>query len=696
MPARVSAQRLLTDQDMNNSRTAADSVKKTGVPVGIYVWHVEPRFGGIIPAEVDTASHRFQNDAFTEGVTGRYNYTGNLGAPRESRLFSDRNTTMQNNPFIFANPYDFFLTTPGEFFFTNTKSPFTNITYHECGNKQNGEDRITALFSVNAGKKLGMGFKLDYLYGRGYYAGQSTAHFNGALYASYRDERYNMHVLYTANHLKTSENGGIESDDYVTRPETFPTSYGEADMPTNLTKAWNRQNVNTFFLTHRYNVGFTRYRDDEGRVVKRSELPKNFLPVADSLKKAGVAAPSAPANDSITLTPEFVPVSSFIHTLKIDHNNRRFVSNDPHNINDGGYFNDFYLPGDSANDFTKHLSVENTLALELNEGFNRWVKSGMRLYARHRFSRYTLPDEALQNVDYTENYITLGAQLMKQQGRFFRYNVTGEVLTTGDKWGEFNIEADARFSIPVKKDSLLFKLNGFVRNEEPSFYYTHYHARNAWWDNSLSQQLTARAAATLAYKKTRLTATLQSIQNYTYFAESLTPYSESGNGAQLFHRSIGVAQSGKNIQLLGLTLEQDFKWGPLCWENELTYQLSSESDVLPLPAFNAYTNVYLLFRIAKVLRTEIGADLRYFTRYYAPTYSPLIGQYALQDGTHRIKVGNHPFVNVYANFHLKNTRFYVMASHVNYKNGSGFPFLVPHYPTNRMVLRLGISWNFFN
>lgn len=37
-----------------------------------------------------------------------------------------------------------------------------------------------------------------------------------------------------------------------------------------------------------------------------------------------------------------------------------------------------------------------------------------------------------------------------------------------------------------------------------------------------------------------------------------------------------------------------------------------------------------------------------------------------------------------------------MASHVNYKSGSGKPFLVPHYPLNQMVLRLGISWNFFN
>ena len=39
--------------------------------------------------------------------------------------------------------------------------------------------------------------------------------------------------------------------------------------------------------------------------------------------------------------------------------------------------------------------------------------------------------------------------------------------------------------------------------------------------------------------------------------------------------------------------------------------------------------------------------------------------------------------------------FYVMMSHVNYSSGANC-FMVPHYPTNQMVLRFGVSWNFFN
>ena len=62
-----------------------------------------------------------------------------------------------------------------------------------------------------------------------------------------------------------------------------------------------------------------------------------------------------------------------------------------------------------------------------------------------------------------------------------------------------------------------------------------------------------------------------------------------------------------------------------------------------------------------MLRTELGADMRYFTRYHAPVYSPIIGQYAVQDTNYYTSIGNYPIINAYANFHLKRTRFYIMA-----------------------------------
>ncbi|WP_430384546.1 putative porin, partial [Bacteroides ovatus] len=53
-------------------------------------------------------------------------------------------------------------------------------------------------------------------------------------------------------------------------------------------------------------------------------------------------------------------------------------------------------------------------------------------------------------------------------------------------------------------------------------------------------------------------------------------------------------------------------------------------------------------------------------------------------------------VNVYANLHLKRTRFYVMMYHVNQGMSSPNYFLSPHYPINPRVLKFGLSWNFYD
>lgn len=697
MPLTLSAQNILTEIDNKSHWAEIDSVTREDVPIGVYGWNVDPLFGKrdfIIP---DTIPHMFPQTSFTDGVTGHYNFLGNLGSPRMSRIFSDYSYKMWDKNFIFALPYDYFLFEPNQIFFANTKSPITNLTYHSCGNKQNGEDRIKAYFAVNVNKNTGIGFQLDYLYGRGYYDDQSTAHFNGTLFGSYIGERYQIHATYMANHLKNTENGGIENDAYVTNPESFPTKYGTADMPIRLGKTWNKMDVNSVFLNQRYNVGIYRYLDHKGNLSKiqsSSNLSSKFLNdstkvefVVDSLSKT--------IEDSTTYIKEFIPVVSFIHTLKIDWNKRQFLSNQKSNEKNPLYFKDFYLPGDSANDKTKNLQIDNLLGLELRENFNSWVKSGLILYAKHSYNKYNLIELNQHLKAYSENYFTLGGNLFKEEGKYFHYNLLGEIRTSGKEWGEFNLEGNVNINIPTKRDTLRIDAGGFVRNEQPSFYYEHYHSKNAWWDHSLDKQFSTRIFAKITYKKTRLAFNIENIQNYTYFAEGQELRANNSGSLQPLH-SVAVKQHNKNIQLISATLNQDFKWGIFNWENELTYQFSSNDKVYPVPTFNAYTNLYLLFKIAKVLRTELGADLRYFTKYNAPTYSPSIGMYCTQDPEHRIKIGNYPIINVYANFHLKHTRFYVMASHVNYSSGSGNPFLVPHYPLNRLVFRFGISWNFFN
>ena len=175
----------MDDNGNFRQRSSRQNVDSLGtdkeIPKGLKVWTVDSKFGDIRKAEPDTLSHMYMNSIFTTGKYGEYNTLGNVGSPRISRIFIDRN---EDGQFIFTHPYDFFVKPVDTFHFTNTLSPFTNLNYNTCGNRTNGEDHFTAKFGVNSGKRLGVGFNFDYIYGRGFYQNQSTSHFNYTMYGS--------------------------------------------------------------------------------------------------------------------------------------------------------------------------------------------------------------------------------------------------------------------------------------------------------------------------------------------------------------------------------------------------------------------------------------------------------------------------------------------------------------------------------
>lgn len=731
-----------------NNKSKKDSLgSNKEIPEGIKVWTVDTRFGDRKAAVPDTISHMFMNSIFTTGLRGDYTTTGNLGAPRINRIVTDRPFGSQ---FIFTQPYDFIITAIEQFHFTNTLSPFTNITYNNAGNRTNGEDHLTTKFGVNAGKRLGVGFKFDYLYGRGYYQDQSTAHFNYTMYGSYLGDHYQAHLLMSTNHQKVSENGGITDDNYITHPESYSDKYSTNEIPTALSQNWNRNDNQHIFLTHRYNLGFSRKvpmteeeikakkfamaskkeneaqkrkdkatqegrldddktvtlqgRPDDAKIMGAEPISQkkdnNRVALDKQAADSLLAAEKKTQVDTAWMKKEFVPVTSFIHTLKFDNYRRIYQAyKTPTDFYANTYTVDEPLTGDSIYDKTRHYRLKNTFALSLLEGFNKWAKAGLKAFITSELRHFTLPSAT--GIDtYNEHNLSFGAQLSKRQGKTLHYDAIAETWLTGEDAGQLKIDGSTDLNFKLFGDTLTLTANGFFYRLNPTFYYRHYHSRHAWWDNTnMSKILHSRIQGILNYQKTRTTlrVAVDEIKNYTYFASSHTITS----GKRVNH-AITVNQNSGAIHLLTASLSQDFTFGPLNWESVITYQNSSNKTVLPVPTLNLYSNVYLRFKIAHVLRCDFGADVRYFTKYYAPDYVPSLGQYAVQTNTNtagsdsRVEIGNYPVVNVYANFHLKHTRFFVMMSHLNAGTGKKNYFYTPHYPLNQSILRFGLSWNFFN
>ena len=746
-----------TNRKVNTDSLGSDKE----IPKGIRVWTVDERFGDTKAAVVDTLQHMYMNSTFTEGLRGEYNTLGNMGTARLNRIFIDRRNTQGN--FIFTEPYDYIVNPVSDFHFTNTYSPITNITLNSCGDKVTGEDDFKAMFAVNANKRLGAGFRFDYKYGRGYYNAQSTSHFKYTMWASYLGDRYQAHLLFSTNHEKMTENGGITNDDYIKHPEIYTESFATNEIPTVLEQNWNRLDNQHIFFTHRYNVGFSRKvkmteeeikakkfamaskkenAEEEAKEEARKKAKEQgkkfdekaydkqqgakFTGRPDGAKIAGdepakgsaakdiktdstriavngkaaadslLAVQKKNAEDSLFYKSEYVPVTSFIHTVKFDNYRRIYEAyQTPADYYLQEYYDAGRLTGDSIYDQTKHWHMKNTFAIAMLEGFNKWAKAGLKAFASYDLRHYELPTMEGGFEKYNEHVLSVGGQLSKQEGKTLHYNAVAEIGLTGVDAGTLAIDGNVDVNIPFLGDTLQVRGDAFFHRETPSFYYRNYHARHLWWENDLDKTIHTRIMGTLSFPKTRtkLRVAVDEIKNYTYFSQS---YDITEEGLRTGVMVTPMQESG-GINLLTAQLEQNFRLGILNWENQFTYQHSSKESVLPVPAFNAYTNLYIKFKVVKVLNVDLGADMRYFTSYEAPDYSPYMGQYTVQgNGENNVKIGNYPIVNVYANVHIKHTRFFVMMSHINAGQGDKNYFFAPHYPMNERVFRIGVSWNFFN
>ena len=652
-------------------------------------------------APMDTQRLNFSNSSLMEGRGLAVSYLANIGSPAQSRIFSERE---EENDFIFANAFNYYITTPTNALFYDVKIPYTRLTYlpHLFGDKNVSEEMFNGVLTTNFGKKINIGADFDYTYVRGHYASNSNNLLYYRPFGSYLSDKYEMHTYFRNYNYLASENGGISNNRYITHPDEF--SKGKQPIndtksfPTRYSNMWNRIKGKQFFLTHRYNLGFYREltaeekeaadkKKEESRKRKEQQELEEALNHShdnhsdehhDANTQPGIfsdgSGNSAEAENDIEAV--FVPVSSIIHTFEYEGNSRRFISRGGVGV-DSLYENNYPLQ-DSTISFTEAWFLKNTIGLSLREGFQDWAKFGLTAYVNFEKRRFTLPTkDSISNV-FDEFSTYLGAELSKQQGRLLTYNARGEFCLVGSDLGEFRLEGDLNTKFILMGKDASVKATGYLKNLTPAFYMRNNYSRYFSWDLHLKkiQKLYVGGEIDLQQTRTKMTAGVESIQNFVYFGKSGTP-----------------EQYGSNLQVITARIKQDFRYKAFGWENEVAYQLSSDNNVLPLPDISAYTNIYIDFTYAKVLKIQLGADAHYFTSYFAPYYEPATQQFQIQKDQDMKKVGNYPIINAYANFNLKQARFFISA----YNLGSLFItpteyFSLPDYPLNPMMIKLGISF----
>ena len=642
-----------------SSNKSTTKPKKQRVEPSV-AWSVSEPLGLHYPSTIDTIHLDYHRTMVPSMVSDAWLTTGNYGAPGQNQIFMERPLTSE---FFFEDAIEAWMHNTSTMRYYNTRIPMTLLSHSTGGDKYSNLDRTQLEFSGNVDRKTQVGGAFDYIYSKGSYDVQADKDFTWRLFGSHMGDRYEMQTFFDHYNYTTKESGGITDDRYITDPAEVQGGVTRVDnksIPTRLSSAHSHMEGSQLWLNQRYKVGFYRYRRDS---------------ITDTV-----------------IDRTYVPVTSFIWTLDFKHAKHQFLNSS--GTEDNEFFDHTYLSSEGTNETTSYWRLRNTLGISLLEGFNKYAKFGFAVYGTHEVRRYTqvtdtvtgtTMHEGLETVPAvvphrtTQSLLWLGGQLTKQRGSLLRYNATAQFGVLGDVAGEIDLSGDVTTRFKMLGDSVSIKGYGYFKNLSVPYLLKNFVSNHFAWENDFSKTKRVRVGGELdiPFSWTNVNVGYETLTDYIYWDADGLPAQHSGA-----------------IHVFSARLKQGLHFKAFNWDNSVTLQTSSNEEVLPLPKFAIYSNLYATFTIARVLHVQMGVDGNYYTKYYAPVYNPATMTFHSQ---HEMECGNFAIMNLYANFKMKQARFFVAWTHFNQKIKSGSAyFATPHYPLNPARLQVGVSVNFVN
>lgn len=525
------------------------------------------------------------------------------------------------------------------------------------------------------------------------------------------------------------------------------------DIPTKFKSTWNRVVYGEGRFNHRFSLGFYREVDEKGNFIETKEAEKkqeeetptpptptlptppeqSALPANDSIPSpltplntndsTAIAISEAPivAENELDNTPEegkanppvrkragkssglqddskedekaseketkkkFIPVTSFFHDFSYQKGRRSWVSQDP-------IFEELYpepiIPKPSGakyfpNDRFSALKISNSIGIELMEGFHKWAKMGIAAFVAHDYEHYIQPllnqedaerlELPIEKLERKENTTYVGGRLSSNSFKHFGYYVWGQFGIAGTQIGEIELNGEITTNFKILKKDVHAKATIDFLNSYPSYFLRQYKASLQEWNQELSMIQLMRVGGELVvpFTKTRVHANFETLQNPIMVNKLAQP-----------------EQVKTNTRVLAVGLDQKLSWRFLNLENSVVWQKSSNPEITPLPEWALYSNFYFRLLIAKVMTMQLGVDAKWHTAYHAPFYESSTQLFRPQN---EVTIGGKaPLLSVYANVHLKRSRFFLMYYNIGALFLKPSHFTMPNYPLYPPTLRLGV------
>ena len=493
---------------------------------------------------------------------------------------------------------------------------------------------LDALFTLNFSKRLNVSLSYKGIRSLGAYrrALVSNGNFRGTFHYRAKENQYEIRGHLTSQDFFNQESGGLTTDALQNFIDEDPNFDQRSRLDVNLSDAENQFDGTRAYLEHSYKL-----------ISSKDTLNnKDF-----SNLKVGHIFTSENKSYSFTQPTTTTAFFGNANSTNPDNNNAiSKITNNEINLE----FNSKYVLGKfKAKAHLTSFSYGYDTILNSNSTINKLKLEGN-----------AISFGADWNAKIKNFQLNADASITPGSGRLSGNYLQGEAI----------YEKDSLFSL---KGSLL--ISSKSSNFNTLLHQSKYDDYN--WQNDFSNVNTRDLGFSFNSKWINAALNFTNIDNYTYFDEDNTP-----------------KQFANQITYLKVKANREFKFWKLALDNTVMYQnVSSGSSVFRVPEFVTRNTFYYTdywFK-GKPMLVNLGVTFKYFTKYNANAYNPLLAEFTLQN-TEEI---GFPTFDVFINAQVRRTRLYLKVDNVT----SGFSkknyFSAPNYPYRDFTVRFGLVWNWF-
>ncbi|MEJ5992938.1 putative porin [Pedobacter sp. Du54] len=575
--------------------------------------------------------------------------TGNLGLAAKSLLFDPPKTIGFDAGF---HSFDYYVLNHEDVRFYKARTQFTSVFYLSGGDK---EQMLKLIHTQNIKKNWNAGANYNRIGANGVYNHQRGDHLNASFFTWYEspNNRYNLWVDGVFNTLKAQENGSIINQEiFSPGGNQLVDKLAESVRLYTAKQFWKK---NSFLIKQSYFVGRI---DSTGKNTAQNILPTNKIShtfIYDN------SAYSFKKDETESDVVRVLPVATLYDPVFTnDSTSVKHIQNE--------FIYSFFLRAKGNSIIKNELKIDAGIKHDLYYYAQFGVKRDMTNF----FDEY----DTFQNV-------TLLGDLTYRFSNKVDLDLNVQQIFQGRNIGDFMYEAKSNLLLSKKAGRIV--MGAYVQNKSPEEIFNEYKGNHYQWNERNNLDRTKIVNLSFAYVNDALkfdaSAGYYLIDNYLYFGQGATD------------KSIIPMQESSPINLLKVSVGKRFTFRSYHLDGYVVYQKTDSENLLRTPEVYTFNSLYKDQTFFKVLKTQIGFDVRYNTMYTALSYSPAASQF--YNGP-SVRFSSKPVIDVWVKASLRRANLFIKYDYANQKLFSNGYYTVNDYPMQDKLFKFGLTWNFYD